>query len=34
VSSGEERLQLKWFVLAALLVIAAIIPLALAPRSR
>jgi hypothetical protein len=31
-SSGEERLQLKWFVLAALLVVAAIIPLALAPQ--
>jgi hypothetical protein len=31
-SSGEERLQLKWFALAALLVIAAIIPLALAPQ--
>ena len=29
-SSGEERLQLKWFVTAALLVVAAIIPLALA----
>ena len=31
-SSGEERLQLKWFAMAALLVIAAIIPLALAPQ--
>ena len=31
-SSGEERLQLKWFALAALLVVAAIIPLALAPQ--
>jgi hypothetical protein len=31
-SSGEERLQIKWFVLAALLVVAAIIPLALAPQ--
>jgi hypothetical protein len=31
-SSGEERLQLKWFVMAALLVVAAIIPLALAPQ--
>jgi hypothetical protein len=30
-SSGEERLQLKWFVMAALLVVAAIIPLALVP---
>jgi hypothetical protein len=31
-SSGEERLQLKWFAMAALLVIAAMIPLALAPQ--
>ena len=31
-SSGEERLQLKWFALAALLVVATIIPLALAPQ--
>jgi hypothetical protein len=31
-SSGEERLQLKWFVTAAALVVAAIIPLALAPQ--
>jgi hypothetical protein len=31
-SSGEERLQLKWFVTAALLVVAAIISLALAPQ--
>jgi hypothetical protein len=31
-SSGEERLQLKWFALAALLVVAAIIPLALTPQ--
>jgi len=31
-SSGEERLQLKWFATAALLVIAAIIPLSLAPQ--
>jgi hypothetical protein len=31
-STGEERLQLKWFVMAALLVVAAIIPLALAPQ--
>jgi hypothetical protein len=31
-SPGEERLQLKWFALAALLVVAAIIPLALAPQ--
>jgi hypothetical protein len=31
-SSGEERLQLKWFVTAAVLVVAAIIPLALAPQ--
>jgi hypothetical protein len=30
--AGEERLQLKWFAMAALLVIAAIIPLALAPQ--
>jgi hypothetical protein len=30
-SSGEERLQLKWFVMAALLVVFAIIPLALVP---
>jgi hypothetical protein len=32
-SSGEERLQLKWFAMAALLVVAAIIPLALAPQT-
>jgi hypothetical protein len=31
-SSGEERLQLKWFALAALLVIATVIPLALVPQ--
>jgi hypothetical protein len=31
-SSGEERLQLRWFAMAALLVIAAMIPLALAPQ--
>ena len=31
-SSGEERLQLKWFAMAALLVVAAIIPLALVPQ--
>ena len=31
-SSGEERLQLKWFATAAALVVAAIIPLALAPQ--
>jgi hypothetical protein len=31
-STGEERLQLKWFAFAALLVVAAIIPLALAPQ--
>ena len=31
-SSGEERLQLKWFVIAALLVVAAVIPLALVPQ--
>ena len=31
-SSGEERLQLKWFAMAALLVLAAIIPLALDPQ--
>ena len=31
-STGEERLQLKWFMMAALLVVAAIIPLALAPQ--
>ena len=31
-SCGEERLQLKWFVMAALLVVTAIIPLALAPQ--
>ncbi len=31
-SSGEERLQLKWFALAALLVVAAIIPLGLSPQ--
>jgi hypothetical protein len=31
-SAGEERLQLKWFALAGLLVVAAIIPLALAPQ--
>jgi hypothetical protein len=30
-SSGEERLQLKWFVTAAALVVAALIPLSLAP---
>ncbi len=33
-SSGEERLQLKWFALAALLVLAAIIPLAHQPADR
>jgi hypothetical protein len=32
-SSGAERLQLKWFVAAAVLVVAAIIPLALAPQT-
>ena len=32
-SSGAERLQLKWFVTAAVLVVAAIIPLALAPQT-
>src|SRR4029077_1600056 len=31
-SSGAERLQLKWFVTAAVLVVAAIIPLSLAPQ--
>jgi len=31
-STGEERLQLKWFAMAALLVVATIIPLALAPQ--
>ena len=31
-SSGEERLQLKWFVMAALLVVAATIPLSLVPQ--
>ena len=31
-SPGEERLQLKWFVTAAVLVVAAIIPLSLAPQ--
>ena len=31
-STGEERLQLKWFVMAALLVVAAIIPLSPAPQ--
>ena len=31
-SSGEERLQLKWFATAALLVVAATIPLSLAPQ--
>ena len=31
-SSGEERLQLKWFMMAAVLVVAVIIPLALAPQ--
>jgi hypothetical protein len=31
-SSGAERLQLKWFVTAAVFVVAAIIPLALAPQ--
>ena len=31
-SSGEERLQLKWFAMAALLVLAAIIPLGLNPQ--
>ena len=31
-SSGEERLQLKWFAMAGLLVVATIIPLALAPQ--
>jgi hypothetical protein len=32
-SSGEERLQLKWFVTAAALVVAAFVPLALAPQT-
>jgi hypothetical protein len=31
-SSGAERLQLKWFVTAAVFVVAAIIPLAFAPQ--
>jgi hypothetical protein len=31
-SSGEERLQLKWFAMAALLVLAAIIPLGINPQ--
>ena len=31
-SSGEERLQLKWFAMAAVLVVAAIIPLGIAPQ--
>jgi hypothetical protein len=31
-SSGAERLQLKWFMTAAVLVVAAIIPLSLAPQ--
>jgi hypothetical protein len=31
-SSGAERLQLKWFMAAAVLVVAAIIPLSLAPQ--
>jgi hypothetical protein len=31
-SSGEERLQLKWFVVAAVLVVAAAIPFALVPQ--
>jgi hypothetical protein len=31
-SSGEERLQLKWFVAAGLLVVAVFIPLTLAPQ--
>jgi hypothetical protein len=31
-SSGDERLQLKWFAAAAVLVVAATIPLALAPQ--
>ena len=31
-SSGEERLQLKWFAMAALLVVAAIIPLGISPQ--
>ncbi len=31
-SSGDERLQLKWFVTAAALVVATIIPLAVAPQ--
>jgi hypothetical protein len=31
-SSGAERLQLKWFAAAAVLVVAAIIPLSLAPQ--
>jgi hypothetical protein len=32
-SSGEERLQLKWFAAAVVLVVAAMIPLALVPQS-
>jgi fumarate reductase subunit D len=32
-SSGEERLQLKWFAAAVVLVVAAMIPLALIPES-
>jgi fumarate reductase subunit D len=32
-SSGEERLQLKWFAAAIVLVVAAMIPLALIPQS-
>ena len=32
-ASGEERLQLKWIVTAAALVVTAIIPLALAPQT-
>ena len=31
-SSGEERLQLKWFAMAAVLVVAAIIPLGISPQ--
>jgi hypothetical protein len=31
-SSGAERLQLKWFVTAAVLVVAAVIPLSLTPQ--
>jgi hypothetical protein len=31
-SSGEERLQLKWFAMAAALVVAAIIPLGISPQ--